>query len=196
MKHKGGSQASDGVTTLVNQSTFDGLSKNFSNFFNSSKCGGGRKQKGGDDVFTTVSNAVKSTLTKYLGGNPFKSQPAAPLQNMASYSNTNTYKLSNRKGGAAGLNYNSIASSPTMHGNVAVRATPEPVTRLMASNSVTVSPPITKVAAFGATSDTVEPFNYAGVSGGKWGKKKAAAAKKAPKKKPAAQKKKPAAKKH
>lgn len=101
---KGGSIASNAVTGLVTEAAYGGLTRNFSNFTNSGKCGGaktvakkggkckgkchsGSKRGGSSDVFSSVSkpvvNAVKSALNSSFGNkgttegfNVFKSVPA------------------------------------------------------------------------------------------------------------------------
>lgn len=151
-----------------------------------------RAKKGGSsDVFSTVSNAVKSAISSTFnrgsqseGFNVFRSSPAlagaeyANLrgsqvakggfagQNLSNYmSNTNNYNVRNKKGGASvGLDYSNIQHTSKMHGDVVPRATHESVNRLMATDSISSTPAMNKIALFGSTSDVAHKFNYAGVS--------------------------------
>lgn len=150
----------------------------------------GSAKKGGNP-FSTVSNAVTRALQNALGTSPahvsegfnvFKSSPApagyemANLRgannaaaktggfvgkNLSQYVNSNVkYNVKNRKGGA--LDYSAIPNTADMKGFSNVRATPEAVDRLMASNSQSVSPSLDKTTAFGSVKDTAHYFSYSG----------------------------------
>lgn len=236
---KGGSVASDAVTSLVTEGAYNSLTKNFSHFMDDAKCGGGRTKKcskskcggkkttkpkaaakpkpaaktakrapkKGGNPFSTVSNAVTRALQNALGTTPshvsegfnvFKSSPApagyemANLRgmtnataksggfqgkNLSQYANSNVkqYSVKNRRGGA--LDYSAIPQTGDMKGISNVRATPEAVDRLMASNSQSVSPSLDKIASFGSVKDSAHYFSYSGtdkivspVQGGKCSK--------------------------
>lgn len=79
---KGGSVASNAVTKLVSEPAYNSLTKNFSHFTNSAKCGGKcaaksckpkpkskPKSKKGGNPFSTVSNAVTKALSSTFGKN-------------------------------------------------------------------------------------------------------------------------------
>lgn len=161
------------------------------------------KAKKGGNPFSTVSNAVTRALQQALGTTPahlnegfnvFKSSPApagyemADLRgtvnaaktggfigkNLSQYANANVkqYMVKNRRGGS--LDYSAIPQTSALKGVSNVRATPEAVDRLMASNSQSISPSLDKVTAFGAVKDTANYFSYSGtdkivspVAGGK-----------------------------
>lgn len=108
---KGGSVASDAVTSLVSDGAYNSLTKNFSHFTDNAKCGGAAKKcskakcggkkkttaakpkpKAGGNPFSTVSNAVTRALQNALGTTPrhvsegfnvFKSTPAPAGYEMA-----------------------------------------------------------------------------------------------------------------
>ena len=187
---KGGSVASNSVTKLVSEPTYAALTKNFSPFTATAKCGGKPKPKPkpkpkakampkakkGGNPFSTVSEAVTKVLSSAFntnrsvseGFNVFRSSPApagyqgGKFENMSKYTNTGTYNVKNRKGGS--LNYSAITNSMKLNGDAFSRTTPDAVNRLMASDPIATTIPLNKTATFGSVLDKAHYFSYSGVN--------------------------------
>lgn len=135
--------------------------------------------------------ACKACSRPRTGGN-------ASLRNMSSYmSNSNTYTVKNRRGGAgseagapSSLSYNVKAVAPSSDFS---RGTPIDMDRYLASSNPSALPAMNKTAVYGGVTDSPHFFNYSGVKDPVFGGKRKAAKPKAAKPKAAKPK---AAKKH
>ena len=88
-------------------------------------------------------------------------------KNMSEYmTNSDSYSIKNRKGGAAalGLDYGAITHTNKMFGNVGVRATPNAVNIQMSAENIGASPALLKLATYGSTTNNTQNFAYSAPS--------------------------------
>jgi hypothetical protein len=175
-----------------------------------SQCNAKLTTGGNNNVFSVVSKAVTNALSfpkSTENFNVFKSNSAPAgyqysnlrgnsavaksggfaAKNMREYAdNSSFYSLKNKKGGnnvvKTGLDYSTVKTTSNMYGQVAPRATPNVVSKLMAQESASSSPALQKFATFGAgvnssiSGNSQQGFKYAStdnlvMAGGKCSKK-------------------------